>query len=70
MSQITNAQQNPTNWRTDGARLKDAVSDAIKRCAMAIGVGLHLWSQFEGKSEYFLDKQLEKTVPVTASEDE
>ena len=39
---------------------KDAISDAVKRCAMAFGVGLHLWAQFEGKSEYFLDKQLEK----------
>lgn len=54
--------ENPFNWKTDGARLKDAVSDAVKRCAMAIGVGLHLWSQFEGKSEYFLDKQLEKAL--------
>lgn len=54
--------ENPFNWKTDGARLKDAVSDALKRCAMAIGCGLHLWSQFEGKSEYFLDKQLEKTL--------
>ena len=52
--------EQPFNWRTDGARLKDAVSDAVKRCAMALGVGLHLWSQFDGQSEYFLDKQLEK----------
>jgi len=52
--------EQPFNWKTDGARLKDAVSDAVKRCAMAFGVGLHLWSQFEGKSEYFLDKQLSK----------
>ena len=52
--------EQPFNWKTDGARLKDAVSDAVKRCAMALGVGLHLWSQFEGKSEYFLDKQLSK----------
>lgn len=34
----------PGNWPHDGARLKDASSDAIKRCAMRIGVGLHLWS--------------------------
>lgn len=54
--------ENPTNWRTDGARLKDAISDAVKRCAMAIGCGLHLWAQFEGTSEYFLDKQLEKAI--------
>lgn len=54
--------ENPFNWKTDGARLKDAVSDAIKRCAMGMGVGLHLWAQYEGKSEYFLDKQLEKAL--------
>ena len=52
--------EQPFNWRTDGARLKDAVSDAVKRCAMAMGLGLHLWSQFDGQSEYFLDEQLKK----------
>lgn len=52
--------EKPLNWKTDGMRLKDAISDGVKRCAMAMGVGLHLWAQFEGKSEYFLDKQLEK----------
>tara|TARA_Y100000004_G_scaffold25664_1_gene25914 strand:- start:923 stop:1360 length:438 start_codon:yes stop_codon:yes gene_type:complete len=52
--------EQPFNWRTDGARLKDAISDAVKRCAMAMGVGLHLWSQFDGQSEYFLDEQLKK----------
>ena len=50
------------------ARMKDAVSDAVKRCAMAFGVGLHLWAQFEGKSEYFLDKQLEKGLSVEDAE--
>lgn len=35
----------PSNWTTDGARLKDAMSDAYKRCAMRLGVGLHLWAQ-------------------------
>ena len=34
--------EQPFNWHTDGARLKDAISDAVKRCAMAFGVGLHL----------------------------
>ena len=57
--------EQPFNWKSDGARLKDAVSDAVKRCAMAFGVGLHLWSQYEGQSEYFLDKQLEKYVEST-----
>lgn len=33
----------PHNWPHDGARLKDAMSDAYKRCAMRLGVGLHLW---------------------------
>jgi hypothetical protein len=42
------------NWLHDGARLKDAASDAIKRCAMRLGLGLHLWAQ----EHYFLDQQL------------
>jgi len=42
--------------------MKDAVSDAVKRCAMALGVGLHLWSQINNTDEYFLDKQLAKNV--------
>ncbi len=54
--------ENPTNWKTNGARMKDAMSDAIKRCAMSLGVGLHLWSQIDGQDEYFLDKQLEKQL--------
>jgi hypothetical protein len=54
--------EQPFNWRTEGGRMKDAVSDAVKRCAMAIGCGLHLWAQFEGKSEYFLDQQLSKEL--------
>jgi hypothetical protein len=40
----------------DGRNLKDASSDAIKRCAMRLGLGLHLWSQ----DDYFLDRQLQK----------
>ena len=42
------------NWPHDGARLKDAASDALKRCAMRLGLGLHLWAQ----EHYFLDQQL------------
>jgi len=34
--------------------LKDAVSDGVKRCAMRVGLGLHLWSQ----NDYYLDRQL------------
>jgi hypothetical protein len=48
--------EEPHNWTHDGGRLKDAMSDAYKRCAMRIGVGLHLWSQ----DEYFLHDQLVK----------
>ena len=40
----------------NAANLKNAASDAYKRCAMRLGVGLHLWSQ----DNYYLDKALEK----------
>ena len=43
----------------DGTNAKHAESDAFKRCAMKIGLGLHLWA---GK-EYFLDKKLEESKP-------
>ena len=43
----------PTN---NGSNLKNAASDALKRCAMRLGVGLHLWSG----ENYYLDKALEK----------
>jgi hypothetical protein len=36
--------EDPHNWRHDGQRLKQAASDAIKRCAMRAGLGLHLWA--------------------------
>lgn len=36
--------ENPGNWPHDGARAKDAASDAYKRCAMRLGAGLHLWA--------------------------
>lgn len=44
---------------SDGRNLKDASSDAIKRCAMRLGLGLHLWSQ----DDYFLHTQLVKDHP-------
>lgn len=44
----------PSNWPHDGARAKDAASDALKRCAARIGVGLHLYSQ----DSYRLDRAL------------
>ena len=42
--------------QNSGSNLKNAASDALKRCAMRLGVGLHLWSQ----ENYYLDKALEK----------
>lgn len=44
----------PENWAHDGARLKNARSDAEKRCAMRLGVALDLWS----KGSYFLPAAL------------
>jgi len=41
--------------RTNGDRLKNAISDAVKRCAMRVGLGLHLYAQ----DDYFLEKLLE-----------
>jgi hypothetical protein len=46
--------ENPGGRKSNGALLKDATSDAIKRCAMRLGLGLHLWSQ----EDYFLHNYL------------
>jgi len=43
----------------NASNLKNASSDALKRCAMRLGVGLHLWSQ----DNYYLDKALAKREP-------
>jgi hypothetical protein len=51
------------NWLHDGARLKDAASDALKRCAMRLGLGLHLWAQ----EHYYLDRQLRSVVEQPGS---
>lgn len=40
----------------DGRNAKDAASDAMKRCAMRFGLGLHLWTQ----EDTFLHAQLVK----------
>jgi len=40
----------------NGSSLKSASSDALKRCAMRLGLGLHLWSQ----ENYYLSSSLEK----------
>lgn len=49
--------ESPHNWPHDGARMKDAMSDAIKRCAARLGIGLHLWSQDES---YLYDQLLKE----------
>ena len=41
----------------DGERMKHAMSDAIKRCAMRLGLGLHMWAQ----EHYFLYDKLQET---------
>lgn len=43
--------------KTNGARAKDACSDAYKRCAMRLGLGLHLWCA----EDYFLFDALTKS---------
>jgi len=40
----------------NGSNLKNASSDALKRCAMRLGLGLHLWTQ----EAYYLDRSLSK----------
>lgn len=57
--------ENAGNQDGDGERLKHAMSDALKRCAMRLGLGLHIWAQ----DHYFLDKSLagseEQKAPAT-----
>ena len=48
--------------RTNGDRLKNAISDAIKRCAARVGLGLHLYAQ----DDYFLEKLLEDSNDSTS----
>jgi len=43
----------------NGSNLKNAASDALKRCAARIGLGTHLWAQ----DNYYLDKALAKRLP-------
>jgi hypothetical protein len=41
--------------QNDGLNVKNAVSDAVKRCSMRVGLGLELWCQ----ETYVLDRVLE-----------
>lgn len=54
--------EQPHNWPHDGARMKDAMSDAYKRCAMRLGVGLHLWSQ----DDFYLAEKLARRAEVVS----
>lgn len=56
--------ENPQSKGTDGARLKDAFSDALKRCAMRLGLGLHMWAD-----HYLLDRLLKHEEDVDPSEE-
>ena len=46
----------------NGSNLKNASSDALKRCAMRMGVGLHMWSG----DNYYLNTALEKRRDAAA----
>ena len=50
------ATENPSGKDTDGDRAKSAVSDALKRAAMRISCGLHLWGKDD--DPYFLPQML------------
>ena len=44
-------------WETnDGERLKKAASDALKRCAMRLGVAIHLWCKRD--DQWFVNRIL------------
>jgi hypothetical protein len=55
--------ENPAMLEQDGARAKNAVSDALKRCWMRAGIGLHLWS----REQYTLDDDLSEPAPPPAN---
>jgi hypothetical protein len=65
--------ESPSNWPHDGARLKDAMSDALKRCCARIGLGTHLYAKND--EEYVLYRKLKEqltdgvTRPVTDTAD-
>tara|TARA_B100001559_G_scaffold320457_1_gene332728 strand:- start:1260 stop:1691 length:432 start_codon:yes stop_codon:yes gene_type:complete len=50
--------------KDDGDIIKEMESDALKRAAMRVGVGLHLWAQ----DQYFLFAQMLKVHEMTAED--
>jgi hypothetical protein len=65
----------PAKEPTDADRLKKGMSDAMKRCAMRLGVGVHLWCKRD--DQVILAKTLragadetDEDEPVLAGEDD
>lgn len=56
--------EQPHNWPTDGARLKDAMSDALKRCCARIGLGIHLYAKTD--DEFFLYRKLQEAASASS----
>lgn len=54
------------NTPNAGEKAKDISSDAIKRCAMRLGLGLHLWSQ----DKYILHSILQQKAGETQESDD
>jgi hypothetical protein len=50
---------------SNAQNLQMAASSALKRCAMRLGCGLHLWA---GDNNYYLDKALAKREAAAAEE--
>jgi hypothetical protein len=57
--------ESPHNWPHDGARLKDAMSDALKRCCARIGLGTHLYSKSD--DDYVLYRVLTDQEEVSGA---
>lgn len=51
----------------DAERLKKATSDALKRCAMRLGVGLQMWCKTP--AEFFLPRVMHERATVEGSPD-
>lgn len=59
--------EDPHNWSTDGARMKDAMSDALKRCCMRIGMGVHLYAK--DPHDFILRDALRKKITDGADDE-
>jgi hypothetical protein len=52
------------NKKTQGDRLKNSASDALKRCAMRLGCGIHVWA---GGDDFFLYDRLKARREISES---